>query len=84
MDDMSESYSEKIKLVTATKAGRAKHFKLFLVGEKKKLEPSTRKLDFVRALGGDPVYSEILDEEWMQTPEGQKWLHTPIKKTRKS
>lgn len=82
LEDMSESYSEKIELVTATKTSRSKHFKLFFAGQKKKLEQSTRELDFVRALGGDPVYSELLDEEWMKTPEGQKWLHTPIKNLR--
>ena len=80
LDDMPESYSEKIQLVTATKTDRDEPFKLFFAGEKKKLEPSTRKLDFVSALGGDPVYCELLDEEWMKTPEGQEWLHKPHKK----
>jgi hypothetical protein len=56
LDDETDSYSEKIKLVTATKAGRDEPLKLFFAGEKKELESSTRELDFVHAFGGDPVY----------------------------
>jgi len=78
LDDMPDSYSEKIQLVTATKTDRAEPLKLFFAGQKRKLESSTRELDFVHALGGDPVYSELLDEEWMRTPEGQEWLKKPL------
>ena len=84
LHDEKDSYSKEIEVVTATKTDRPERLKLFFAGEKKKLEQSTRKIDFISALGGDPVYWDLMDEEWMQTPEEQKWLHTPIKKRKES
>ena len=82
-DGFTSEPAEEIQLVTANKIGQSSEVeKLFFAGEKKKLERSTDRIDFVKRQGGDPVYCELFDEEWMQTPEGQKWLKTPIKRSK--